>query len=82
MKKTVRKTWKTKKAAEKIGDQKKQLVKKNWKKKKEWKNVWFLKDSVDGILNMNDMNFNKNGEDILKKLARYERMINYGNLIF
>ena len=29
MKKTVRKTWKTKKAAEKIGDQKKQLVKKN-----------------------------------------------------
>ena len=41
MKKTVRKTWKAKKAAEKIGDQKKQLVKKNWKKKKNEKMFGF-----------------------------------------
>ena len=35
-----------------------------------------LKDNVNDILDVFKMNFTNNGEDILKKLARGERMIN------
>ena len=41
-----------------------------------------LKDNVNDILDVFEMNFTNNGEDILKKLARGERMINCNNLFF
>ena len=41
-----------------------------------------LKDKLDDILAEYDMNITNKGEDILKKLARDERIINLDNLIF
>ena len=35
-----------------------------------------LKDNVNDILDVFEMNFTNNGEDILKKIPRGERMIN------
>ena len=44
--------------------------------------IVFLKDNLDDIFMTFDMNFTDKGKDILKKLARDERMINYDNLLF
>ena len=42
-----------------------------------------LRDNLNDILlNYDEVNVNSKGEDILKKLAEDERMINYNNLIF
>ena len=41
-----------------------------------------LIENVNDILDVFEMNFTNNGEDILKKLARGERMINCNNLFF
>ena len=41
-----------------------------------------LKDNLNNILDVFEMNFTGNGESILKKLARDERMVNYNNLLF
>ena len=41
-----------------------------------------LKDRLNDILLDYDMNINPKGEDILKKRARDERIINYNNLLF
>ena len=44
--------------------------------------IVLLKDRLNDILLNYDMNINAKGEDILKKLARDERIIDYKNLIF
>ena len=46
------------------------------------KTVLLLKDNVNDILMALEMNLDNNGKDILKKLVRDERMINYNNLFF
>ena len=44
--------------------------------------IVFLKDNLDDIFMTFDMNFTDKGKDILKKLARDERMINYDHFLF
>ena len=44
--------------------------------------IVLLKDRLNDILLNYDMNINAKGEDILKKLARDERIIDYKNLLF
>lgn len=41
-----------------------------------------LKDNLNDVLDVFGMNFSNKGEDILKKLAKDERMINYNDLFF
>ena len=41
-----------------------------------------LKDNLNDILMNFDMNFTNEGENIFKKSASDERMINYNNLFF
>ena len=60
-------------------NKKKELVKRIEKEKKSGKIV-LLKDDLDDIFINFDINFTEKGEDILKKLATDERMINYNNL--
>ena len=63
----------------------KQLKKIKYKKvKKEEKpeKIVFLKDTLYDTLMGFDMNFMDKGRNILKKLARDKRLINYNNLLF
>ena len=60
-------------------NRKKELVKRIEKEKKSGKIV-LLKDDLDDIFINFDINFTEKGEDILKKVATDERMINYNNL--
>ena len=60
-------------------NKKKELVKRIEKEKKSGKIV-LLKDDLDDIFINFDINFTEKGEDILKKVATDERMINYNNL--
>ena len=52
------------------------------KKKKESGKVTLLKDNVNNILDMFDLNFTNKEVQILKELAGDERRINYINLLF
>lgn len=52
------------------------------KKKKESGKNTLLKDNVNNILDMFDLNFTNEEVKILKKLAGDERRINYINLLF
>ena len=60
---------------------KKELIKRAEKKEKSGRIV-LLRDNLDDILVTYDMNITAKGEDILKKLANDERMINCKNLLF
>ena len=60
-------------------NKKKELVKRIEKEKKSGK-IELLKDDLDDIFINFDINFTEKGEDILKKVATDERMINYNNL--
>ena len=60
-------------------NKKKELVKRIEKEKKSGK-IELLKDNLDDIFINFDINFTEKGEDILKKVATDERMINYNNL--
>ena len=60
-------------------NKKKELVKRIEKEKKSGKTE-LLKDDLDDIFINFDINFTEKGEDILKKVATDERMINYNNL--
>ena len=61
---------------------KKILVEKIEKKEKSGE-IIMLKDNLNDILDVFEMNFNtNNGGNILKKLVKDERMINYNNLSF
>ena len=61
---------------------KKKLIKRAEKEEKS-ERIVLLKDNIDNILlDYDEMNSTAKGEDILKKLANDERMINYKNLFF
>ena len=72
---------KQEKQLKKIKTQKNELIKKIEKKEKLGRIV-LLKSRLNDILTNFDMNFNNEGENILQKLAKDKRMINYNNLFF
>ena len=51
-------------------------------RKEKSKEIVLLKDRLNDMLLNYDMNIMNSGINILKKLARDERMINYNNLFF
>ena len=73
-----------------ISKQKKQLKKsiikkeliKRVKKEEKSERIVLLRNNLDDILVTYKMNITAKGEDILKKLANDERMINHNNLLF
>lgn len=76
-----------KKKLKAVSEQKEQLKKVRVKKKKTNKKI--EKEEKPGqivllndILDVFGMNFSSKGEDILKKLAKDERMISYNDLFF
>lgn len=76
-----------KKKLKAVNEQKEQLKKVRVKKKKTNKKI--EKEEKPGqivllndILDVFGMNFSSKGEDILKKLAKDERMISYNDLFF
>ena len=72
------------KQLKKIKDKKKKKeLTKRVKEKEKSGEIVLLKDRLNDILlDYGDMNIDAKGEDILKKLARDERMINYNNLFY
>ena len=67
---------KREKQLKKIKNQKKELIKKVEKEEKS-ERIVLLRDNLNDILVADDMNITAKGENILKKLANDERMINY-----
>ena len=65
----------------KIKNKKKELIKKAGKEEKSEK-IMLLRDNLHDILVTYNMNITAKGEDILKKLANDEGMINYKNFFF
>ena len=49
---------------------------------KKPKEIVLLKDKLDFIFKNYDQNFNSTGKTFLKKLAKYEKKIDYNNLFF
>ena len=67
---------KRKEQLKKIKDQKKKLIEKLEREEKSGK-VILLRDNLDDIFMVYDMNISLNGEKTLNELANDERMINY-----
>ena len=72
---------KQEKQLKKINNKKKELIKRVEKEEKS-ERIVSLRDNLDLILVRYDMNITAEGEDIVKKLANDERLINYKNLFF
>ena len=49
---------------------------------KKPKEIVLLKDKLDFIFKNFDQNFNSTGKNFLKKLVKYEKKIDYNNLVF
>ena len=65
-----------------IKNKKKELIKRV-EKEEGPRRIVLLRDGLENILqDYGEMNISAKGEDILKKLATDERMINYENLLF
>ena len=72
---------KQKEQLKKIKDQKKKLIEKLEREEKSGK-VILLRDNLDDIFMVYDLNISLNGEKTLKELANDERMINYKMFFF
>ena len=72
---------KQKEQLKKIKDQKKKLIEKLEREEKSGK-VILLRDNLDDIFMVYDMNISLNGEKTLNELANDERMINYKMFFF